>query len=463
MSESKVAWHRYLLLLAIYALLGLLFQGLSLYFGYKRHLFSAEMLLAFFLLAAGLRFFGVVAFIFAVASELSLGMSSIFYLFELGQIWDMAEFLFEARPSYLASLVLLIALMAAGLLLSIRTLKGLHRSRHLLLQIMVALGLFQYQWVLSAEEQTFFSPTFADRMHLLFGSSVHFARDVMVINKGQAIGNGPDDAEYIPIQYPSAAKLVWGQKQLPPRVLFIIAESWGQPKDLSILEGQIQALRQSPHVKDLTLDRVHAVGATAAGELREMCGMIPTRLNFRKLTAEAVGDCLPAQLRKQGYSTIGIHGAHGFMYRRLLWWPEIGLKELIFKEALPQTKPLCHSFPGYCDRHLFDIVRNRLSAEKVFLYWLTLNSHMPYDRRDVVDYREELCRGAFGAAYDEQLCNYQNLHVQFFEHLAKLAEDESMRGVEVVVVGDHAPIFNDEASRGHFERKQVSMLHFTLQ
>ncbi|MCY1376772.1 hypothetical protein D9M69_642890 [compost metagenome] len=99
----------------------------------------------------------------------------------------------------------------------------------------------------------------------------------------------------------------------------------------------------------------------------------------------------------------------------------------------------------------------------MFLYWLTLNSHIPYDRRDVANYREGLCRAVFGATYNEQLCGYQNLHVQFFEHLARLAEDGSMRGVEVVVVGDHAPIFNDSASRARFEQEQVPMLHFMMQ
>ncbi|MDT4882315.1 hypothetical protein FQZ97_1182560 [compost metagenome] len=60
------------------------------------------------------------------------------------------------------------------------------------------------------------------------------------------------------------------------------------------------------------------------------------------------------------------------------------------------------------------------------------------------------------------LCNYQNLHVQFFEGLAKLLQDEALRGVKVVVVGDHAPIFYDDETRGRFEPEQVSMLHFTV-
>ena len=62
--------------------------------------------------------------------------------------------------------------------------------------------------------------------------------------------------------------------------------------------------------------------------------------------------------------------------------------------------------------------------------------------------------------YGDQLCNYQNLHVQFFEQLAKLVEDKSLRGVEVVVVGDHAPLFNGTESRNQFFKDRVPVLHF---
>lgn len=88
---------------------------------------------------------------------------------------------------------------------------------------------------------------------------------------------------------------------------------------------------------------------------------------------------------------------------------------------------------------------------------------MPYDRRDVARYMDALCDVWPTGEYGNQLCRYQNLHVQFFESLATLVEDASLNGVEVVVVGDQAPIFNDSASRARFELEQVPMLHFTVQ
>ena len=460
-------WLRFLLLLALYALLSLAFQGLSLFFGYRRHVFGAEMLLAMLLFATGRKWFGAIVLLAALVLELALGMSSVFYLFEKDQLWDMTEFLFQARPAYLVALLMLpvLASVAIWIALSIQRGLGRNRNRIVLAQVLVALGLFQGQWVLSAETETFFAPTLSDRQHLLFGSTTHFIREVMLMNRLHTIGDRSDEyAEYVPIQHPSATQTIWGAG-LPTsgRVLLVVAEGWGLPKEPAVLDQQIEALRRSPHVQMLRVDAVHAKGATAAGELRELCWVVPTRMNFRKMTPQAVGDCLPAQLRRQGYGTVGIHGAHGAMYRRTLWWPQVGLSESLFKENIPLGQEPCYSFPGHCDRHLLDTVKNKLVAEKTFVYWLSLNSHMPYDRRDIAIYRKEFCSVWSADNYGEQLCEYQNLHAQFFEGLATLAEDDRMKGLEVLVVGDHPPLFNDEGFRDRFVRNQVPVLHFVVQ
>ncbi|PKO29841.1 MAG: hypothetical protein CVU36_11050 [Betaproteobacteria bacterium HGW-Betaproteobacteria-9] len=454
-------FRRFCLAFGAFVLLSLVFHWASLHFGFKRYLLSAEMFLAMTLFAVGLRWLGLTLFLVTACLEMTLGAITMFRLIDIGQVGDIGEYLLEARGSYLMLLLVLVAAAATGFWIAASNLKQL-RGRWLLL---LPLVLILAQWQLSFAKATFFSPPFAERGELFFGSSALFVHKVLEENRRRHVHLGADaeDAEYLPIADPSAASFIWGNQPTSPRILFIVAESWGVSKNPAVIRQQIAALTSSEHVQNLSLGSIDAVGTTAAGELRELCGRIPTRLNFRQMTAEAVGECMPAKLAKQGYRTVALHGAFGAMYRRTLWYPVIGFDDLVFREDLPFTGTQCHSFPGYCDRDLLGVVRQKLNQDKVFLYWLTLNSHIPYDRRDVANYREELCRAVFGATFNEQLCRYQNLHVQFFEHLAKLAEDEAMRGVEVVVVGDHPPIFNDSASRVRFEQEQVPMLHFTLQ
>ncbi len=448
---------------ALFALLvmSLMFQWVSLHFGYKRHLLSAELLMSVVLFAIGLRWLGVALFLVMVCLEMALGATTVFRLIDIAQVGDIGEYLLEARGSYLIALILTTSLALIGFWASGSCLKS---ERRWVLPVLAAV-LVVVQWQLSYAKATFFSPPFADRDELLFGSTAHFVSKVLEENRRRHIHIGADseDAEYLPIVHPSAASLSLGQQPTSSRILFIIAESWGLSKDPAVIKQQISALATSANVRQLRLSAINAVGTTAAGELRELCGRIPTRLNFRQMSAQAVGECLPAKLAKQGYKTVALHAAFGVMYRRQSWYPVVGFDDLVFRETLPFTGTQCYSFPGYCDRDLLGTVRSKLNQDKVFLYWLTLNSHIPYDRRDVANYREALCRKAFGDVYSDQLCGYQNLHVQFFENLAKLAEEESFKGVEVVVVGDHAPIFYNSASRARFEQEQVPVLHFTVQ
>jgi hypothetical protein len=440
---------------------GALFQWASLYFGYKRYLISWEMVLAVFLFAAGLRLLGMVAGVAAVGLEAALGTTSVLRLIDANQVWDVAEYLLDARLAYLGLLIALFLLAAIGFWVGSRAFNGI-RWRWLWLG---AVALMLAQWQLSFAKASFFSPPFAERDELLFGSSTLFVHRVLGENRRRHvhIGADADDAEYVPIAQPSAASLTLGDQPASSRILFVVAESWGLPQDLASINQQIYSLRRSERVRDLKLFDVDAVGTTAAGELRELCGKIPTRLNFRQMTREAVGECLPAKLAGQGYKTVSLHAAFGAMYRRLLWYPVLGFGETLFRETLPFTGAQCYSFPGYCDRDLVGVVRERMQGDKVFFYWLTLNSHIPYDRRDIAAYRDDLCRSVFGVGYSDQLCNYQNLHIQFFEKLAGLVEDGSMRGVEVVVVGDHAPLFNGTASQNRFSRDRVPVLHFFVQ
>lgn len=81
-----------------------------------------------------------------------------------------------------------------------------------------------------------------------------------------------------------------------------------------------------------------------------------------------------------------------------------------------------------------------LSSEKSFVYWLTLNTHAPYDDKIFIDGFD--CE-VVGLKTNTMVCNNYKLHYQFFTALAKMIDDPQLKGLEVYVVGDHpAPIVN---------------------
>ena len=95
--SSQNVWSNRFLLLGVFVLLGLVFQWVSLHFGYKRYLLSFETLLAFLIFSQGFKWLGVAGFVASIGQEIFLGMTSIFYLFDYAQIQTIAEFVFEAK------------------------------------------------------------------------------------------------------------------------------------------------------------------------------------------------------------------------------------------------------------------------------------------------------------------------------------------------------------------------------
>jgi phosphoglycerol transferase MdoB-like AlkP superfamily enzyme len=138
-----------------------------------------------------------------------------------------------------------------------------------------------------------------------------------------------------------------------------------------------------------------------------------------------------------GYKTSAMHGATGMMYDRQDWYAEVGFPDdLFFEDVL--SLPRCYSFPGACDRNLLTHLRGYFSGEgKRFFYWLTLNTHSSYDRRDLVE--DLFDCPAFGVEEDTQPCRNLELQAQFFNDLATALQSPEMAGVEVIVVGDHEP------------------------
>lgn len=229
-----------------------------------------------------------------------------------------------------------------------------------------------------------------------------------------------------------------------PRLLLVVVESWGVPHDPAIQQALLAPLRQISlrHWQQGTLN---TVGTTLEGELRELCMLHSSRYNLTDVT-RGFEDCLPNQLQQLGYDTAAIHGATGMMYDRHQWYPRVGFQRQLFFESQAWPRR-CFSFPGACDRDLADVVRAFFTDEGMrFMYWLTLNSHAPYDLRDL--HRPDVL-DCEALAVDPKLevCRNLLLQAQFFADLAELLRDDSLADVEVIVVSDHVPIIMNVAER----------------
>lgn len=247
----------------------------------------------------------------------------------------------------------------------------------------------------------------------------------------------------------------------PHHVLVVIVEALGEPaapqeKALFAADWDRPEWR-----KRYQVSHGHSLyyGSTTNGELRELCGVWANYTSFDFGAA----DCVPEHFRDAGYRTVSYHNFSGSLFQRLHWYPRIGLSERVFGEELLQGgAALCDGvFPGACDADVGEAIAQRLAQarEPQFVYWLTLNSHLPI--KGEVGGGENGCmlgtpewREAF-----PMLCRLFQAHHEVADAISRLALSSDTPPTDILIVGDHKPPFFDRLSRQRFDPDHVPWIY----
>ena len=144
------------------------------------------------------------------------------------------------------------------------------------------------------------------------------------------------------------------------------------------------------------------------------------------------------------------------MFERNIWYPKIGFSELNFMETMAKDKGAdvsgrCGSvFLGLCDSDVGALVHARLLApgdKPKFVYWLSLNSHVPF----VAKQKGTLnCRGAAAAIANGTVCELTELWADVFDAVAAIAADPRLPPTDILVVGDHHTPLWERAAKDRF-------------
>lgn len=252
-------------------------------------------------------------------------------------------------------------------------------------------------------------------------------------------------------------------KELPTnkKVFLVVNESWGVTHDPLLQKNVLNPVLNNHNIVDVKQRELDFKGFTLGGELRELCQKAPVHFNLKD-QVKGFEKCLPNLFKQQGYQTIAVHGALGLMYDRQDWYPRAGFQKMLFRDQdlnLPNSH--CFSFPGNCDYDIARKVTQEFNAnDQIFLYWLTLNTHAVYDKRDLVV--DLFTCTKFGIKENTASCRNLKLQKQFFHTLAQMLKSPAFSGTKVIVVGDHQPpIIKDEISV--FKDSKVPVLEFEVQ
>ncbi|MFC7500130.1 sulfatase-like hydrolase/transferase [Enterovirga sp. GCM10030262] len=241
-------------------------------------------------------------------------------------------------------------------------------------------------------------------------------------------------------------------------LLIVMVEALGMPKDPSLQARLFAPWRRADiaHRYDVRSGTSPFFGSTTSGELRELCGRWG---DYAELKTRADPGCLPAKLAANGYETTAIHSFEGGFFDRTDWYPNIGFQSLLFRDGLfDKGAEACSGvFPGACDRDVPRIIAERLKqpGKPQFIYWLTVNSHLPVAADATLG--TEHC-----ARFDAELAESQAMACRLFSlwngvsvSLAEMLADSDLPPTDVLIVGDHAPPFFDRRQRALFHRDRV--------
>lgn len=245
----------------------------------------------------------------------------------------------------------------------------------------------------------------------------------------------------------------------PRHLLVVMVESLGAPVDNPELSRLIFARYNSPAVRDrfdVSTGTTTYFGSTTSGEIRELCGRWG---EYYDLVDRKDVTCLPARLARDGYETSAYHSFAGEFFDRVSWYPNIGFDNLVFKNDLFKAGAgVCGGvFPGVCDRDVPRQLAQRLkSAERPqFIYWLTVNSHLPVPEENNLDV-ENCARVSPKLAADfPMICRQVAIWDSVDAAIVKEITVADFPPTDILLVGDHMPPYFDRKSRLQFAPDRV--------
>lgn len=418
--------------------------------GANRSLINIDYFIPFLLLSINLHKTASLLFIiFFIIDGIAFSLN-FFPFIKAGDLLYLSSFIFSGQTFYLVAFYVAMLILIFKVILILKTAKKINK-KHLIILVSTIIITNIIISLLSIKNTN----------HSYISSYSYY----LYKNKNSTFFESNSDKTLLKKSpYPNATapwfSKINNQQKTNNRLLLIVVESWGSMRDNKIKKAILQKLyQQSSLFSFLETGSSKMLGATVAGEIRELCGSQPQTLNMRLVNKSEFKNCLPNILANQGFETYALHVAPSDMYDRDFWYPLIGFQYPIFFENRKWPR-LCHSFGGACDIDATNIILNAFSntEKKVFFHWMTLNTHANYDNRDIFSNRincEEL-----GLMTNSDTCNYVKLHAQFFDNLAKILSSPNMKNVDVIIAGDHPPpMINMIESVENFDLEYISWVH----
>ncbi|GAB5482570.1 MAG: sulfatase-like hydrolase/transferase [Parasphingorhabdus sp.] len=362
-----------------------------------------------------------------VAGLFNLGMSSLLY---------SMQFLAEIRPS---------------------------NSVEYIAAAIVILGILVASWFLLKRDTNFSKP-----LYILLGGVLIFGLAATDFAMGQSMRGHYFREAPIGANFESAAEKSGFASRADGKrhLVLIMVESLGVPHDNKVMSDKLFAYYDNSAIQaryDVSEGTSLYYNSTTAGEFREMCGKWGDYYELLDAADAAKLNCLPAMLAKKGYATHAMHSFKGEFFKRTQWYPNIGFQTREFWPELQERgAEWCGGvFAGACDRQIPSMLAENLKRAKqpTFLYWLTLNAHLPVPTG--LNLNADDCQrvSAELASDFPMICRQFAIFDDIDKALVQEITASDFPDADILIVGDHMPPYFDRHNRSQFDPERVPWLY----
>lgn len=336
-------------------------------------------------------------------------------------------------------------------------------SAEYIVAAIVVLGILVASWFLLKRDTNFEKP-----LHILLGGFLIFG----LVGADAAMGQGmrghyfreaPAGANFESATDKTGfAARADGQRHL----VLIMVESLGVPRGNQAMTDKLFAYYENSAIQaryEVSQGTSLYYNSTTSGEFREMCGKWGDYYELLDAAEASQANCLPAQLAAKGYATHAMHSFKGEFFKRDQWYPHIGFESQEFWPELEKRgAEWCGGvFAGACDRQVPAMLAENLKrAEKpTFLYWLTLNAHLPVPTG--ANLNADNCARVSQELASEfpMICRQFAIFDDIDRALIKEITASDFPEADILLVGDHMPPYFDRHNRSQFDPERVPWLY----
>lgn len=246
-------------------------------------------------------------------------------------------------------------------------------------------------------------------------------------------------------------------------LILVMVESLGVPRGNAEMQRKLFALYSSPAITgmyDISTGTSLFYNSTTSGEIRELCGRWG---DYYELVDQRDDGCQPAQMARKGYASKAMHSFDGDFFERSQWYPNIGFESTQFAPDLIArgSRPCGGVFPGACDRDVPRLITEELKKSDTpqFIYWLTVNAHLPVPPGANLDVDNCERISPILAAQFPMICRQFAIFDATDAALITEITASDFPESDILIVGDHMPPYFDRHHRSQFDPERVPYIH----